>query len=79
MLWHPKKQYSVGTSTFGSEFTALKTTVELVIGLCYKLQIMGIPIKGPMMFRVDNMSVVKNVSLPQSTLKKKSMRLPTIL
>ena len=31
--WFSKKQNSVETSTFGSEFMALKTAMEMVIGL----------------------------------------------
>jgi hypothetical protein len=33
---------------------------------------MGIPIEGPSHMRVDNMSVVMNTTVPESTLKKKS-------
>ena len=33
VMWMIKKQNSVETSTFGSEFTALKLAVELVISL----------------------------------------------
>ncbi|CAJ1937367.1 unnamed protein product [Cylindrotheca closterium] len=54
----------LGRSSFGSEFAALKTGVELVEGLVYKLQMMGVPI--------DNNSVVMNASRPESVLKKKS-------
>ena len=60
------------TSSFGSEFCALKTGVELLEGLRYKLRMMGVPIEGYCQTRVDNMSVVKNSSVPESTLKKKS-------
>jgi len=70
--WFSKKQNSVETSTFGSEFMALKTAMEMVIGLRYKLRMMGVPIEGPTRFCVDNMSVVNNTSIPSSTLKKKS-------
>ena len=31
--WYSKKQNSVETSTFGSEFTALKTGIEMIKGL----------------------------------------------
>ena len=72
ILWHSKKQNSIETSAFGSEFIALKTGVELVKGLRYKLRMMGVPIDGPANARVDNMSVVFNTSRPESTLKKKS-------
>ena len=33
---------------------------------------MGVPLDGPARVRADNMSVVKNTSLPESVLKKKS-------
>jgi hypothetical protein len=71
ILWYSKKQNSVETSTFGLEFIALKTGVEIVKGLRYKLRMMGIPFDGHAHVRVDNMSVVKNTSVPESTLKKK--------
>ena len=43
---HSKKQGSIETSTFGSEFMAMKTAIELVEGLRYKLRMMGCPIDG---------------------------------
>jgi hypothetical protein len=46
IVWHSKKQNSVETSAFGSEFVALKTGVELVKSLHYKLRMMGIPLDG---------------------------------
>lgn len=70
--WYSKKQGSVETSTFGSEFVSTKTAMEANRGLRYRLRMMGVPIDGPTYMYVDNMSVVKNTSLPDSTLKKKS-------
>jgi len=72
VIWYSKKQNSVETSSFGSEFTALKTGVELLEGLRYKLRMMGVAIDGYCSTFVDNKSVVMNASLPESTLKKKS-------
>jgi hypothetical protein len=72
ILWYSKKQNSVETSTFGSEFVALKTGMEMIKGMRYKLRMMGVPLDGPAHIRVDNLSVVKNSSVPESTLKKKS-------
>ena len=72
IVWYSKKQNSVETSTFGSEFMALKVGVELLEGLRYKLKMMGVPIEGYCHVCVDNMSVVKNTSIPESVLKKKS-------
>ena len=72
IIWHSKKQNSIETSSFGSEFMALKTGVELLEGLVYKLQMMGVPIQGYCHTCVDNMSVVNNTSVPESVLRKKS-------
>jgi hypothetical protein len=72
IIWYTKKQNSVETSTFGSEFMALKTAVEMIKGMRYKLRMMGIPLDGHAHVRVDRMSVVVNTSAPESTLKKKS-------
>ena len=72
ILWHCKKQTSIETSSFGSEFSAMKTATELVEGLRYKLRMMGIALDGPCYVKADNMSVVHNTSNPASQLKKKS-------
>jgi hypothetical protein len=72
IIWYSKKQNSIETSTYGSEYIALKTGIEIVKGMRYKLRMLGIPIDGHAHMRVDNMSVVKNSSVPESVLKKKS-------
>jgi len=66
-----KRQNTVEVSTFGSEFTALKNAVELIDALRYKLRMFGVPIEGPTNVFCDNESVYKNVSTPESVLKKK--------
>jgi len=71
IVWHSKRQNTVETSTFGSEFVALKTAVELIEAVRYKLRMFGIPIDGPANVLCDNEAVVKNSSVPESTLKKK--------
>ena len=72
IAWFSKKQGSVETSTFGSEFVAAKTAIEANRALRYRLRMMGVPIDGPTYVYVDNMSVVHNCSNPDSMLKKKS-------
>jgi hypothetical protein len=72
IIWHTKKQGSIETSSFGAEFTAMKSGTELIIGLRYKLRMMGVPLLGPTRILADNMSVIHNVSKPESQLKKKS-------
>jgi hypothetical protein len=71
-MWYSKKQNTVETSTFGSEFVALKVAAEVLRGLGYKLQMMGIPIAGPWYVYCNNNSVIMNSTAPASTLKKKS-------
>jgi hypothetical protein len=61
----------VETSTFGSEFVALRIAVELVEALRYKLRMFGIPLDGPTNVYCDNEAVTKNTTVPESTLKKK--------
>jgi len=72
VMWYSKKQNSIETSSFGSEFMALKTGVEMLEGLRFKLQMMGVPIEGYCHTFADNNSVVCNGSMPESTLRKKS-------
>lgn len=72
IYWLSKKQTSVETSSFGSEFIAMKQCTEYVRGLRYKLRMMGIPCEAPTFIYGDNQSVLCNTAIPDSTLKKKS-------
>ena len=72
VYWNSKKQASVESSSFGSEFIAMKQCCEYIRGLRYKLRMMGIPCEGPAYILGDNQSVLANTSIPDSTLKKKS-------
>jgi hypothetical protein len=69
--WYSKAQSTVESSTFGSEFVALRILVEMLEALCYKLRMFGIPIDGPTNAFCDNKSVVTNSPVPTFTLKKK--------
>ena len=70
--WMSKKQTSVETSSFGSEFIAMKQCAKCLRGLCCWLRMMGIPCTGPAHVCGDNQSVLANAAIPDSTLKKKS-------
>lgn len=70
--WWSKKQNSVESSSFGSEFIAMKQCCEYLRGLRYKLRMMGIPCDDPVYIYGDNQSVLANTTRPDSTLKKKS-------
>ena len=71
IIWYSKRQNTVETSTFGSEFVAMRIAVELTEALRYKLQMFGIPLDGPTNVFCDNEAVTKNATIPESTLKKK--------
>ena len=43
--WFPKKQATVETATYGSEFVAARTCVEQIIDLRNTLRYLGVPIQ----------------------------------
>ena len=56
--WLSKKQSTVETSVFGAKFCAMKHGIENLRGMCYKLCMMGVPIKGPSYMYSDNMHLL---------------------
>ena len=72
IAWLSKKQPTVERSVFGTGFSAMKSGMEHLRGLRYKLRIMGVPLSGPSYIYGDNMSVIHNTQRPESTLKKKN-------
>ena len=64
IIWHSKKQNGVVTSTFGSEFTSMKKSVQLILSLRYKLIMSGVPIDGSTDIFCDNEAVYKKESTP---------------
>lgn len=71
IIWYSKAQNTVESSTFGSEFVAMRIAVEMIEALRYKLRMFGIPIEVPANVFCDNKSVVTNSTVPTSSLKKK--------
>jgi hypothetical protein len=70
--WLSKRQPTIESSVFGTEFVAMKHGMEKLRGLRYKLRMMGVPVTGPSYIYGDNMSVINNTQRPESTLKKKN-------
>ena len=68
IFWFSKRQTSCETSTFGSEFIAMKTACDYVRGLRYKLRMMGIRVDEPTYIYGDNQSVLANTSNVKSRL-----------
>jgi hypothetical protein len=71
IIWYSKRQNTVESSTFGSEMVAMRIAKEQIVALRYKLRMFGVPIVGPANVYCDNQGVVKNTSIPESTLAKK--------
>ena len=72
IYWFSKKKGSLETSTFGSQFCAMKVATEYVCGLRYKLRIVLIPLDEPVFVFGDNQSVLCNTYNPAYTLKNNS-------
>ena len=66
-----KKQNTCESSTYGSELVAMRIAPDMVSALHIKLKCFGIPLRGPSNVLGDNNSVVKNLSIPESTSSKK--------
>ena len=69
--WVSKRQPTIETLVFGAECVAMKQGIEKVRGLRYKLCMMDIPLFGPSYIFGDNKSQVTNLTMPESTLKRK--------
>jgi hypothetical protein len=71
IIWFSKRQNTVESSSFGSEFVALRAVKDMVVAIRYKLRMFGVPIDGPVNMFCDNNGVVKNTTIPESMLAKK--------
>jgi hypothetical protein len=69
--WISKRQKTVETSTYGSEFVASRISMELILEVRYMLRSLGVALDGSALMLRDDMSVVLNTAVPSSVLKKK--------
>ncbi len=69
--WYSKKQGTVETATYGSEFVAAKTATEQIMDLRLTLRYLGVPILGKSYLFGDNESVIKSSTVPHSRLNKR--------
>ena len=70
-----KKQSTVETATYGSEFVAARTCVEQIMDLRNTLRYLGVPIQGRSYMFGDNESVVNSSSRPDAKLHKRHVAL----
>jgi hypothetical protein len=68
---YSKRQNTIESSTYGSEFVAARIAIEKILEYRYKCRMIGIRIDEPAILLVDNNAVAINSTLPSSTLKKK--------
>ena len=71
IIWISKRQSTVKSSTFGSEFVAMRTLVETIIGLRYKLRMFGVPLDMPCNVFCDNEPVTNASMSANATLNRK--------
>jgi hypothetical protein len=73
--WFSKKQSTVETATYGSEFVAARTATEQIIANRMALRYLGVEVIGPTFLFGDNRSVVDSATVPQSKLSKRHVAL----
>ena len=69
--WFTKKQATVESATYGSEYVAGRSAVEQIAALRLTLRYLGVPLIGPSYLFGDNESVVKSSTIPHSLLHKR--------
>ena len=69
--WYSKKQATVETATYGSEFVAARTCVEQIIDLRNTLRYLGVPLREKAFMFGDNNSVVNSAMKIDSKLHKR--------
>jgi hypothetical protein len=71
MDWYSKKQATVETATFGSEFIAARTCVDQIVDLRIYLRYLGVPIRQRSYMFGDNKSVIDSSNVPYGKLHKR--------
>jgi hypothetical protein len=73
--WYSKKQSTVETATYGSEFVSARTATEQIIGNRAAFRYLGVSVVGPTYLFGDNRSVVDSATIPHSSLSKRHVAL----
>jgi hypothetical protein len=66
-----KKQQTVETATYGSEFIVACQAAQKIIDLLYTLHMMEIPLDGPYWMFGNYEIVITSTTIPHSTLSKR--------
>jgi hypothetical protein len=67
--WFSKRQNTVETATYGSEFVAARTAVDQIVDLRYTLGMLGVSLTGPSWLFGDNLSLVSSSTMPSGKLQ----------
>ena len=73
--WYSKKQATVETATYGSEFVAGRTCTEQIMDIRTNLRYLGVPLRKKCYMFGDNESVVNSASIPHAKLHKRYIAL----
>jgi hypothetical protein len=69
--WFSKRQDTVETATYGSEFVAARIATEQIMDIRHTLRYMGVPVHEKTYMFGDNEGVIKSSTLPHSVLRKR--------
>jgi hypothetical protein len=69
--WFSKRQATVETATYGSEFVAARIAVEQIMDIRTNLRDLGVPLTGKTILFGDNQLVITSSKEPQSPINKR--------
>jgi hypothetical protein len=69
--WYSRKQATVETATYGSEFSAAKIATDQILELRLILRYLGVPLRQKSILFGDNKTVVDSASVPNARLHKR--------
>ena len=69
--WYTKRQATVETATYGSEFVAARIATDQIIDIRMTLRYLGVPVDNSTYMFGDNQSVITSSTIPHSSLAKR--------
>ena len=73
--WFTKRQATVETATYGSEFVTARTATKQIMDLRLTLRYLGVPLREVSYLFGDNKAVVDSLTIPHSKIHKQHMAL----
>ena len=69
--WFTKRQATVETATYGSEFVAARIATDQILDMRLTLRYLGVPVNGSTYLFGDNQSVITSSTITHSPLSKR--------